>query len=453
MSPACSFPPPLNSPWFHGTFLHALHITQQDPRSVGYIFATFMLTMINLLHIVGEMQYLYSVSRLKLGCLCGSIRFFSFRIYRSLFLYANSFLLQVLYFISLSWIGFWVLKSLRPRTQGSFDPRSLDLFFTSVSAATVSSMSAVEMEVFSNPQLIVLTILMFVGGEVFTSMVGLHLKKHRLRMLMQMHDDKVASVDRDLSIGSTEDVIGRIELGLTQKSRSFGPDDCNYLRYISIKLLGTVVSVYLVVVHVLGIAMVSLYFRLVSSARNVLRGKGLNMVTFSIFTTVSTFASCGYIPTNENMIVFSKNSALLLILIPQVLLGNTLFPSCIRFCLWVLHKFTNRTETSYLLRNTSEVGYLHLLPELHSRLLVVTVFGFIGVQFVMFCAMQWNSDALGGLSLFEKIVGVLFQCVNSRHTGETIVDLSTIAPAMLALFVVMMSVSLILPLSEVSKNG
>lgn len=99
---------------------------------------------------------------------------------------------------------------------------------------------------------------------------------------------------------------------------------------------------------------------------------------------------------------------------------------------------------SYMLRNAPEIGYLHLLPGLHSRLLVATVFGFIGVQFVMFCAMDWSSGSLAGLGgTYEKIVGVLFQCVNTRHTGETVVDLSALTPAVLVLLVVMMLVSLI----------
>jgi len=42
-------------------------------------------------------------------------------------------------------------------------------------------MSTVDMQVLSNAQLIVLTILMFFGGQVFASMVGLYFKASKLR--------------------------------------------------------------------------------------------------------------------------------------------------------------------------------------------------------------------------------------------------------------------------------
>ncbi|KAL0426686.1 UNVERIFIED_CONTAM: Sodium transporter HKT1 [Sesamum latifolium] len=270
------------------------------------------------------------------------------------------------------------------------------MFFTSVSAATVSSMSTVEMEVFSNAQLIVMTVLMFVGGEVFTSMVGLHLKRSKIIRTWKS-EVKVESVESDPRSPPPIDPPDQIELNI-------------------------------VTVPERGLA----------RANDVLRNKGIKTFTFAIFTIVSTFASCGFVPTNENMMVFGKNSGLLWILIPQVLFGNTLFPSCLRFLIWVVGKKIKKVEANYLLNHTTEAGYMHLLPSLHSVLLVATVFGFILLGFIIFCSLEWNSAALSGLNTYQKIVGILFQCVNARHSGETIVDLSTIAPAILVFFVVMM---------------
>ncbi|KAF8035185.1 hypothetical protein BT93_C1272 [Corymbia citriodora subsp. variegata] len=387
-----------------------------------------------------EVVFLCHASWLKLACLCRS---FSFRFscyLRFLLLRVNSFCTQVFYFVFLSFLGFWVLKALRPRTN-SFRPRDLDLFFTSVSATTVSSMSTVEMEVFSNSQLVVMTVLMFVGGEVFVSLMGLHFRKSKLRQLFKTKE-KVTSVNSDLSPSNpTNDIFDHVQLGVvvevdcmnsqvepqlySPREESLDPD---YLQYRSVRFLCFVLLGYLLGVHALGVATVSIYMALVSSARDVLKKKGLKMMTFSVFTIVSTFASCGFVPTNENMIVFSKNSGLLLILIPQVLLGNTLFPSTLRFMLWLMGRFGKKAEIKYMLSRTSEVGYKHLLPCHYSSLLV----------FIMFCSMQWDSESLNGLSSYEKIVGVIFLCVNTRHTGETIVDLSAVAPAILVVFVVMM---------------
>ncbi|XP_057807438.1 cation transporter HKT1;5-like [Salvia miltiorrhiza] len=337
---------------------------------------------------IDKMQSLYS-SSWKLTSLA----------YRLLISKCNAFFTSILYFLSISSLGFVMLKSCNPRTT-SYAPSNIDLLFTSVSAATASSMMTVEMEVFSQQQLIVMTALMLLGGEIFTSICF---------TAKPSSDHQIHDLSRSLT-----------------------------LRNDSIKYLGILVLGYVAVIQILGVASLLTYLSLVSSAGSVLRRKGIKPSIFAVFTIVSTFANCGFIPTNENLIVFSGNTGLLLILIPQILLGNTLFPLALRGVIWGLGKRFKRNEAEYLLRNSREVGFPHLLPRRESLLLAATAVGFVFAASVLFSAMEWYAVGLDGLNSYRKVVGVVFQCANARHAGENIVDLSTIAPAVLLFFILMM---------------
>ncbi|RVW33029.1 Sodium transporter HKT1 [Vitis vinifera] len=344
----------------------------------------------------------FNRSSTKLSCLQQSFRGLFSSLFYFLAFQVSPFWNQLGYFITVSLLGYMALKVSKPKTT-SFMPSDVDVFFTSVSASTVSSMSAVEMEVFSDTQLVIMTVLMLVGGEIFTSMLGLQFVRSKYtRKANRENKAHLASID------------------YKSPNSKISFDQMNW------------------VVHVVGSALIVLYLNLVPSAREVLKNKGLRILTFSVFTVVSTFSNCGFIPTNENMVVFKKNSGLLLILIPQILLGNTLFAPCLRFVIWVLVKITRRVEFNYMLKNSREISYDHLLPGLYSCLLAITVFGFILVQFLLLCFMEWNSEDLAGLNAYQKIVGVLFQTANSRHSGESIFDLSVISPAVLVLFVLTM---------------
>lgn len=398
-----------------------------------------------------KLQHLCSSVFLYVSCFCGSTCFLISSLYKSILFKVNKFFVQLFYFIFISVFGFLILKNLNPRSSGS--TTNLDLFFTSVSSVTVSSMSTLEIEVFSNSQLIVITFLMFTGGEVFISMVGLYLIRPKFKPWRK--DSKIESVLSSTSTSPRNSNFNvdddNIELDIVvlpdspksiSEKEDFGTSSSdNYnIKYQSIKLLGVVTSFYLLVINIVGVLLVVVYLSCVSSAKDVLRKKGLNTYIFAIFTTVSSFVSCGFVPTNENMIAFSKNSGLLMILIPQMLLGNTLYPTCLRFFIMLLGKLfvSKKREAEYLLKSSREIGHLHLFSRQHSRLLVVTVFGFILVQFILFCVLEWNSYALNGLNNYQRLVGSLFQVVNARHTGETIVDISTLSPAILVLFIVMM---------------
>lgn len=361
---------------------------------------------------------------------------------------------QLSYFLIISLVGYLVLRISNPRIS-SFNSRNIDVYFTSVSALTGSSMSTVETEVFSNFQLIVMTILMFIGGEVFISMLGLHATS-KFYSKNQLFENKINPNNASLSSSSPSTnsrIIDQIELGLVSVSNTthqdpninniendtFNSSDDDYnFKYNSIRCLVYVILGYLLVIHVVGSGLVALYVSLVPSANQILKQKGLQILTFSVFTTVSTFSNSGFVPTNENMMVFKSSSLLLLILLPQGLFGNTLYPFFLRLLIWVLKRITNRAEFEYILKNSKEIVYRHLLSSTHSSFLAATAVGFIFVQLVLFCAMEWNSGSMEGLNPSEKLVASLFQVVNSRHTGESVFDLSIVSPAILVLFVVMM---------------
>ncbi|KAL5729888.1 hypothetical protein ACHQM5_002779 [Ranunculus cassubicifolius] len=337
--------------------------------------------------------------------------------YRFFVFHLNPFWIELSYFVLVSFLGFFLLKNSESGAS-SYMPKDIDLLFTSVSSVTVSSMSTVEMEVFTNTQLVFITILMLIGGEIFTSILSL-----------QFANSKFCKFDNKV-----DDKDELIEMGLEESNDPLEKK----LKYNSKRYLGYVVLGYLVVILVAGSLVVAVYLRLFPGASNVLKKKGLKPITFSIFTVVSTFVNCGFVPTNENMVIFKNNSGLLLILIRQALLGNTLYPSCLRFVIWLLGKVTRKEEFEYSLKHSGEMGYHHLLPSQHSLLLLFTVTGFIWAEFVLFCSMEWSSGALHGMSSYQKIIGALFQTVSTRHSGESIVDISIISPAVLVVFVVMM---------------
>ncbi|XP_055822514.1 sodium transporter HKT1-like [Solanum dulcamara] len=347
----------------------------------------------------------------------------SLSFFKSMSLRVKPFWLELGYFMILSFLGFLALNYVsKPRTLPLFRPQNLDVFFTSVSSITVSSMSTVEMEVFSNVQLVFMAILMFLGGEAFTSFLRLQLFKKENK------DDSFSSKDYEL---------GNVIINPLEDSR----DHDEIIKMKSIRLLSYVVFAYIFVLLLLGSSLVFLYITIIPSAKQILIEKGLNVNTFSIFITVSTFANGGFVPTNENMIVFKKNPGLLLILIPQVLLGNTLFAPCLRLAILFLWKITKRHEFVYILKNSKRVGYSHIFPSFETIAIAITVVGLIVVQFVVFYSLEWNSEATAGLSSYEKIVGSLFEVVNTRHTGLSVFDLSTLTPAILVLFTIMMYVS------------
>ncbi|KAL0344939.1 UNVERIFIED_CONTAM: putative cation transporter HKT7 [Sesamum radiatum] len=146
-------------------------------------------------------------------------------------------------------------------------------------------------------------------------MVGLHLKRSKIIRTWKS-EVKVESVESDPRSPPPVDPSDQIELNIVmvperglarfESQHDVFSSNNPFLKYDSIKFLGFLVLGYLVVIHILGVASILIYVALISSANDVLRSKGIKTFTFAIFTIVSTFASCGFVPTNENMMCLAR---------------------------------------------------------------------------------------------------------------------------------------------------
>ncbi|CAN6452632.1 unnamed protein product [Victoria cruziana] len=348
-------------------------------------------------------------------------RFFR-RSYKATLWRLHQFWLELLYFVFFSTLGFVALLALEnQKPDGSTRIAVPDLFFMSVSAHTGSSLASIDMESLSDSQFVVLIFLMFVGGEIFLSALTL------LFRTMDFNDDrkKVTGVDSDV-----ESTGYALEL-----SNGAANGDGDRLR--SMRLLANVALGFHVVVCIFGSLTVLAYFRIIPSAREVLRSKDLSMATFSVFTAVSSFVNCGFLPNNENMMVFAGNSGFLLMVTGQILAGNTLFAPCLSLVIWALHKWCPRKEYDYLWKRGHELGYGHLFHWKTSAYIALSNVAFSAVQFIMFGLLQWGPSG-AGLTAYQKLVAGIFQSVNARHAGEMAFDLSSFAAALLVVYLVMM---------------
>ncbi|GJN01818.1 hypothetical protein PR202_ga19118 [Eleusine coracana subsp. coracana] len=193
--------------------------------------------------------------------------------------------------VNISLFGFLALRNLKP--QHNTAPSNLDLIFTSVSTLTVSSMATVEMEDFSDPQLWVLILLMLLGGEVFTSILGLLFKNDKANT-NDILQKRLPSTCRDIEfsdavnrsyINNMDDIHSEENISHNQVHESKGMKQkfCN--------ILAQVVAGYFVLGIVSSCLVVIICIWIDSDTKYLLKSKNINIWMFSIFTAVSSFTT------------------------------------------------------------------------------------------------------------------------------------------------------------------
>ncbi|KAL5199549.1 hypothetical protein ABZP36_020752 [Zizania latifolia] len=348
-------------------------------------------------------------------------------------------LVYLAYFLIIDVLGFVALVVLKPSNH-EYNPRYIDMFFLSTSAVTVTGLATIRMEDLSSSQIVVLTLLMFLGSEMFLSLLGLLLESNK----QNKHDPK----NHGVIISVTDCEQSQLEEAIPQGSSTDSTD----IKKSCFKYLGFVVLAYMMIILITGSLLVFMYIDHVSSASDVLTRKSINKALFSVSVTVSSFTNGGLFPTNESMAVFSSNKGLLLLLTCQILAGSTLFPVFLRLVIWSLRRLAKSEETDFMMNNTRAVGFNHLLPNMQTAFLAATEVALAATAVMLLCCLNWGSAVFAGLTSLQKITNALFMAVNARQAGENSIDCSLVAPAALVLFMVIMYTPALTAFFSVSKD-
>uniref|UniRef100_J3MHB2 HKT24 transporter n=1 Tax=Oryza brachyantha TaxID=4533 RepID=J3MHB2_ORYBR len=335
-------------------------------------------------------------------------------------------LIHLAYFLIIDVLGFVALVVLRPSNH-RYNPRYVDMFFLSTSAVTVTGLATTQMEDLSSSQILVLTLLMFLGSEMFLSFLGLVHESGK----QNRHDHENRRVGSATSCEESQ---------LEEATAQTPPTNSDDIKKRCLRYLVFVMLAYMIIILVTGSLLVFMYIAHVSSARDVVTRKSINKALFSVSVTVSSFTNGGLLPTNESMAVFSSNNGLLLLLISQILAGSTLFPVFLRLVIWALRglRLARAEEPGFIMSNTRAVGFNHLLPSMKTALLAAMEVALVAIAVMLFCCLNWGSAVFAGLTSLQKIINALFMAVNARQAGENSIDCSLVAPAVLVLFMAMM---------------
>ncbi|KAG6554125.1 hypothetical protein Mapa_004041 [Marchantia paleacea] len=211
----------------------------------------------------------------------------------------------------------------------------------------------------------------------------------------------------------------------------------------SLVTLSTLVPCYIIVVQLLVFVLNLLYVALRPKAERILRVRDVNSVFFSFFTAVAAFTNSGAPVHDDNLVPFQNEHFLLLLYTTCSLSGNLLYPLFLRLLIQFFHRISSgvrKQALNYLLEHPRKC-YTHLFPARQTWWLALTLLGFTAVQLIFFCALDWDSNALKGLSTFSKIIAGIYQSVSVRNSGGAVVAISELSPTMLVLYVFMMYIA------------
>jgi len=166
---------------------------------------------------------------------------------------------------------------------------------------------------------------------------------------------------------------------------------------------------------------------------------------FSVFQVTSSYTSCGLTLADESMVPFETMYPMIFSMIFTLLAGKQGLPIALRFSIWLCTKIAPNgsriNETLQFLLDHPRRCFVYLFPSHQTWFLFGILVLFSALEWSCFFILDKGLGALDSLPDGVRVVAGLFQGLASRASGFSIVNVSTLAPSLLVLYIVLMYVA------------
>jgi potassium uptake Trk family protein len=172
---------------------------------------------------------------------------------------------------------------------------------------------------------------------------------------------------------------------------------------------------------------------------------GINPGWWAFFAAVTEFANGGLNVLNANFIPFGSYPYVLLVAGVLAFLGQTQFPIFLRLTIWSMKKMCPRESRfrntlDFLLQHPRRC-FLYLFPSKETWYLLFIQISIDITAWLCFEILNIGMPDIEALPTGTKIIDGLFQATGLRTSGAYIINFSSLAPACLVAYLIIMYIS------------
>jgi potassium uptake Trk family protein len=172
---------------------------------------------------------------------------------------------------------------------------------------------------------------------------------------------------------------------------------------------------------------------------------GLNPGWWAFFSTVTEFCNGGLSVLNANFVPFSGSPYILIIAGSLALVGQTQFPIFLRLTIWIMRKCVPtgsrlHTTLQFLLQHPRRC-FIYLFPSRQTWYLLAIQITIDITAWLCFEVLNIGMTDVDAMPTGTRILDGLFQATGLRTSGAYIIAFSSLAPACLVAYLVIMYIS------------